>query len=166
MTALEKALVEAEQAIGPDRIVRLDSFLVSRLPEQPYLPGKTPRPSTGAVFDISARAGDAVTAANWRESEAWAAGFVLLRREFFWEAHEVWEPVWLALVPDSADRAFVQAAIQYANARLKAVMGRDKAARRIDAIATAHFKTALARGFRPGRLIRGSAGWRAACFKQ
>ncbi|MFP1633610.1 DUF309 domain-containing protein [Zhengella sp. ZM62] len=150
MTALEKALAEAEQAIGPDRIVRLDSFLASRLPEQPYRPGTTQRPESGAVFDISARAGDAVTAANWRESEAWAAGFVLLRRGFFWEAHEVWEPVWHALAPDSADRAFVQAAIQFANARLKAIMGRQKAARRIDAIATALFERAVARGFRPG----------------
>lgn len=150
MTALEAALAQAEQSIGPDRIVRLDAFLASRLPEQPYLPGKIPRPETGVVFDVSARAGDDVTADNWRDSEAWAAGFVLLRRGFFWEAHEVWEPVWHALAPDSPERFFVQAAIQFANARLKAIMGRDTAARRIDAIAAALLETALDGGFRPG----------------
>lgn len=149
MTALEDALARAEEAIEPGMHARLVSCLAARLPERPYWPGMTPRPESGVVFEISDAAADAVTERNWRSSEAWAAGFVLLRRGYYWEAHEVWEPVWHALAPNGAERVFVQAAIQHANAELKAAMGRSRAAARLRVLAMAHLKDACARGFRP-----------------
>ena len=68
-------------------------------------------------------------------SDAWGAGWALFERGYFWEAHEVWEPIWLALPPNRGARHAVQAAIQLANAALKLRMGRVAAARRLCALA-------------------------------
>ncbi|MCE8532650.1 DUF309 domain-containing protein [Ruegeria pomeroyi] len=54
---------------------------------------------------------------------------------YFWEAHEVWEPVWMVLPQNSGARYRVQAAIQLTNAALKLRMGRRDAARRLCALA-------------------------------
>ena len=148
MTALEDALAIAEQALEPGMRARLEIHLAERLPQHPYRPGLTPRPESGVIFDISDRAGRTLTSPDWRSSEAWTAGFLLLRRGYFWEAHEVWEPVWHALAPNGAERLFVQAAIQHANARLKEAMGRDRAAARLHTLAGAQSEDARRRGFR------------------
>jgi predicted metal-dependent hydrolase len=63
--------------------------------------------------------------------DAWTSGWAFLDAGFFWEAHEVWEAVWLALPPNSAERRFAQAVIQLANALLKEKMDRPKAVRRL-----------------------------------
>lgn len=49
----------------------------------------------------------------------------------WWEAHEAWEGVWMALAAGSARRAAVQALIQVANAHLKLQLGRRKAVERL-----------------------------------
>jgi len=56
---------------------------------------------------------------------------------FYWEAHEVLEPIWLILPDASPDRYFIQSMIQTANALLKQRMGRGAAARRIVGLARA-----------------------------
>ena len=137
MTALEDALAIAEQALEPGMRARLEIHLAERLPQHPYRPGLTPRPESGVIFDISDRAGRTLTSPDWRSSEAWTAGFLLLRRGYFWEAHEVLEPVWLALPPNAPERKQVQAVIQTANAALKLEMGLPRAALRLCAIAGA-----------------------------
>ncbi|WP_108785417.1 DUF309 domain-containing protein [Falsiruegeria mediterranea] len=63
--------------------------------------------------------------------DAWTAGWTFLEAECFWEAHEVWEAVWLVLPPNSTERRFVQAVIQLANASLKEKMDRPQAVRRL-----------------------------------
>lgn len=72
-----------------------------------------------------------VTCKNVFETEAWALGGVLFDRGYFWEAHEVWEPLWLALPGNCLQRLVVQAAIQLANAALKREMGRPNAVQRL-----------------------------------
>ncbi len=62
---------------------------------------------------------------------AWLYGLTLLRKGFYWEAHEVLEPVWMAAPPNSAEKAMAQAVIQLANAALKLDMGKPKAAARL-----------------------------------
>ena len=65
------------------------------------------------------------------QSKAFLVGLHYLETGYFWEAHEVLEPVWMAL-PESGDhRSLVQALIQFANAQLKLEMGRPKAAQRL-----------------------------------
>ena len=55
----------------------------------------------------------------------------MLRAGFYWEAHEVWESVWLGCAPNSRGKALIKALIQFSNARLKARMGRPQAAARL-----------------------------------
>ena len=53
------------------------------------------------------------------DEQAFRYGVDLYNRGFFWEAHEVWEAVWLAAPPNSGRRQGVRALIQMANAVLK-----------------------------------------------
>lgn len=107
-----------------------------RPPGHPYLPGRTPRPDGDDEIHRIARAAPEPTEAGaWRTNPAWRAGLILYAHGYFWEAHEVWEPVWTSARPNSRERALVQGVIQLANAALKQRMGRPEAARRLAAIA-------------------------------
>jgi len=105
------------------------------LPDEPYVPRLTPRPETGPVFAISGAAPETTDPERWFEHEAWLSGFRLYRHGYFWETHEVWEPVWIGARPNSAERAMVQGLIQVANACLKLRMDRRRAAMRLVVIA-------------------------------
>ena len=86
-----------------------------------------------AAFHDSVREG--MDARELSATLAWRAGWQFVRAGYFWEAHEVLEPVWMALPPNSAERRFVQGVIQAANAALKLEMGRPRAALRLCGIA-------------------------------
>lgn len=75
--------------------------------------------------------------AELEETLAWRAGWVFVQRGYFWEAHEVLEPVWMTL-EDGPERQFVQGVIQAANAALKLKMDRPNAVRRLCDIADGH----------------------------
>ena len=86
-----------------------------------------------------------MVAADLSGNAAYETGWRYLDAGFHWEAHEVWEPVWMACAPNSAERQFVAGLIQIANSRLKAAMGRGQAARRASALARVHLNEAAAR---------------------
>ena len=69
--------------------------------------------------------------AEWVDNEAYLYGFALLRAGYYWEAHEVWEPVWLASPPNGRARTLLRALIQTANAHLKIKMNRPRAVVRL-----------------------------------
>lgn len=104
------------------------------LPPFAHVPGQGPRHAEGAFDALTAGVRAGMTVAELAETRAWAAGWRFLRAGYFWEAHEVLEPVWMALPEGSAERAFVQAAIQTANAALKRRMGRPRAVSRLCAM--------------------------------
>lgn len=95
----------------------------------PYIPGQTERPPEGAFDHLKG------VAEPLAECPAWRAGKRFFREGFFWEAHEVWEAVWMAAPENSAEKVMVQGAIQLANARLKRRMGRDAAAAKLEGMA-------------------------------
>lgn len=106
------------------------------LPAEPYLPGITPRPpEDDDVHRLAATAPEVTDPERWRENAAYLAGFRLYNAGFGWEAHELWEPVWMHARAHSAEQYLVQGLIQLANGRMKLTMGREKAARRLRAIA-------------------------------
>ncbi|WP_370205610.1 DUF309 domain-containing protein [Pararhodobacter marinus] len=114
-------------------------------PGAPHLPGRNARPDE-AVF-APLRAGlDSDDPVRLAQSPAFDAGFEAFAARYYWEAHEFWEPVWMALPPASAERHLVRGLIQLANAALKARMGRARAAARILPLADA----ALAEAFGAG----------------
>ncbi|WP_168223064.1 DUF309 domain-containing protein [Oceanicola sp. D3] len=102
---------------------------MSATPEYAYVPGQTARHPEGAFDGLRATAEPKPLA-----SEALTTGLDWIDAGYFWEAHEVLEPVWLAL-PDGAARTGIQALIQLANAGLKARMERPAAALRLCDIA-------------------------------
>ncbi len=80
-----------------------------------------------------------VSEETWHDAPAYAYGLRLYARGFFWEAHEVWEAVWLATAPNSQERYLLAGLIQLANACLKLEMAQPKAALRLLQASQAHF---------------------------
>lgn len=101
------------------------------LPDHKHIPGQNARHPEDAFDWIRDQA--AADAGN----AAWLYGLRLLHHGFYWEAHEVLEPVWMAAAPNSAERAMAQAVIQLANAALKLDMEKPKAAARLAAMVQA-----------------------------
>lgn len=104
-------------------------------PTHAYVPGQTARHAEGFLDAIRATVRGGMTPDDLAESAAFRHGLFYLETGFFWEAHEALEPVWMALPDESAERRFVQALIQTANALLKDRMNRPRAVRRICMIA-------------------------------
>jgi uncharacterized protein len=107
------------------------------MPTLPPLPPTRHVPASGSAPDhaffaaIKAQCPPRVSDANWREVPPYLYGFDLYAAGYFWEAHEVWEPVWMACAPNSRERQLMAGLIQLANACLKLEMGRLRAARRL-----------------------------------
>jgi len=99
-------------------------------PPHAYVPGQTPRHPEG-LFDPHKTDIASVPYTRLHETQAWALGLAFLSEGFAWEAHEMFEAIWLVCPPNSAEKLFVQALIQQANAALKLRMGRKKAAERL-----------------------------------
>lgn len=114
------------------------------LPDHAYIPGQTTRHASDAfdIFHDSVRSGMSVEGLT--DTLAWKAGLLFVQKGYFWEAHEVLEPVWMALPGDDPDRQLVQALIQYANVGLKRRMNRPEAAARLALLASAHFRAGRA----------------------
>ena len=104
-------------------------------PDERHVPGKTPRPEISPAFD-AAKAAPAYTVDRmWQENLTYQYGVDLYNAAFFWEAHEVWEPVWMRSGGNSRERLLVQGLIQLSNGCLKIVMERQDAAARLLTIA-------------------------------
>ena len=100
-------------------------------PDARHVPGVTPRPETSPAFDAAREAPAYTVDRTWRENQTYLYGVDLYNAGFFWEAHEVWEPVWMRAGGNSRERLAVQGLIQLSNACLKLVMQRPEAARRL-----------------------------------
>ena len=104
------------------------------LPTHAYVPGVSERHPEGYFDHIRSSVHVGMTPESFAKSNAFQFGLYYLQTGYFWEAHEVLEPVWLALPERSDERFLVQALIQFANAKLKLEMQRPKAAKRLCAI--------------------------------
>ena len=100
-------------------------------PSHAYAPGKTQRHKDGTFSSICAAIHPGLSADQIANSSAFHHGLLFLDAGFYWESHEVLEPVWLALPDGSAERRLVTCLIQIANAKLKLKMEKPKAAARI-----------------------------------
>lgn len=105
------------------------------LPDHRYIPGQTPRHPDDAFDPIRNCALTETQTETAPQNPAWLYGLKLFDAGFWWEAHEVWEVVWMNARPNSAERAMTQAVIQLANAALKREMGAENACRRLRQIA-------------------------------
>lgn len=101
------------------------------LPPVPHLPGRTPRPPDAIFEPLKATLDQGLSPRAMAESPAFVGGLAAFSHRYYWEAHELWEAVWIRLPPASAERCLMRGLIQLANAGLKGRMGRAAAASRI-----------------------------------
>ena len=116
------------------------------LPTCRHVPGVYERPAE-SFFEAVKQATPVEThCAAGRDNPAWLYGLRLLNAGFYWEAHEVLEPVWLNAAPNSRERYLVQAVIHLANGMLKDAMGRPNARQRLAELSHEAFAAAFPSG--------------------
>jgi hypothetical protein len=128
-----------------------------KLPSHRHVPGTGTVPNRAALEPVKALTPRQVAGDNWSQVPAYAYGLFLYRHAFFWEAHEVWEAVWLATAPNSEERRLLAGLIQLANACLKLETTQRNAAQRLlqaarDHLDECHSPECL--GLAPGALAR------------
>lgn len=104
-------------------------------PAHSYVPGVNKRHPEDAFDSLKAGISAAMSIDELAECSAFQHGLLYLNGGYYWEAHEMFEPVWMSLPEDSDEKRFVQALIQVANACLKHRMQRPKASLRLCTIA-------------------------------
>lgn len=97
-----------------------------------HLPGQTPRHDP-QYFEQFCE--DVINADEPWESLRFYYAMRAMKEGYFWEAHELLEPIWLAARANSWQKLFLQALIQRANAALKSKQGQARASERLDKIA-------------------------------
>ena len=108
------------------------------LPPHVYVPGRTARHPVDRFAALRDSVQPGMTSRALAATPAFRAGLLYLDRGYFWECHEVLEAVWMQTPEASAERDMVQALIQLANARLKLLMDRPRAALRLCGMVRAH----------------------------
>ena len=101
------------------------------LPSHAHVPGSGSAPDLVPLAQAKQLTPAITQAAEWQENVPYLYGHDLLQAGYYWEAHEVWEAVWLATPANGPERLLLQALIQKANARLKSAMQRENAAIRL-----------------------------------
>lgn len=100
-------------------------------PDYAYVPGRTPRHPDGFLDHLRVSVQPGASVQELQKSPAWIAGLCFIEHGYYWEAHEVLEPVWMVLPHGSPEREMAQVLIQYANALLKREMQRPRAVLRL-----------------------------------
>ncbi|MCX7558590.1 DUF309 domain-containing protein [Sulfitobacter sp. F26204] len=108
------------------------------MPPHAYVPGQNMRHPEGLFDGVKQSVHAELTPESLHETEAFRAGLIYFDAGFYWECHEVLEAVWMQAPDGSPEREMVQALIQLANAKLKILMQRPNAARRLCDKVSAH----------------------------
>lgn len=101
------------------------------LPPHVYVPGFSPRHPASLFEEIKRSVTPHVAPCDLHDTLAFRAGRFYFEQGYFWECHEVLEPVWQHSSDPSPERDMVLALIQLANARLKVLMRQPRAAWRL-----------------------------------
>ena len=111
--------------------VRHEQILNIRLPGWRHQPG-----ITEAADQMPLDQAKALVPEQFKENvplshPAFEYGLLLHDNGYFWEAHEVWEAIWIAAPKNGRDRITLKALIQIANAGLKAFQNKTVARNRL-----------------------------------
>ena len=126
----ERRLATASLALDPLPL-RFAPAGDDRLPRSAHVPGTGTAPDREPLEAAKTWVRRPVRAEAWESDAAYRYGAALYVNGYFWEAHEVWEAVWMACPPNGAERRFLRGLIQLANAALKLRMERPRAAVRL-----------------------------------
>jgi uncharacterized protein len=113
------------------------------LPAYAHLPGVNGRHEEGFLDHVINLAPELTLSDGSGANIPWLFGLRLFDVGFFWEAHEVWEAVWLRAAPNSRERFLLQGMIHLTNAFLKQKCGQVKAAQRLKTLAEECFVRAF-----------------------
>lgn len=119
-----------------------------RLPDYAHVPGHNERHAEGFLDTVIELAADPTSDKSAPANLAWMFGLRLMKEQYFWEAHEVLERVWMNAPPNSRERHLVQGVIHIANAALKLKMERPGAAKRLSVLA----QECIGQAFSGGRI--------------
>lgn len=103
------------------------------LPAYTYVPGRAPHPLTdprGHSYGRTPSPCGPLDPARWRECRDYLRGLDLFNAGYYWEAHEAWEGVWLAVGRVGPVADFLKGLIKLAAAGVKAYEGRPVGVRR------------------------------------
>lgn len=106
------------------------------LPAYRYVPGRHPHPTRDPAGHSYGEGRPEVAAfgeEDWAASEEYLQGVDLFNHGYWWEAHEAWEPLWLAAGRTTSLGLFLQGLIQLAAGHLKRHQGHAGAAARLGA---------------------------------
>lgn len=108
------------------------------MPPHAHVPGVTPRHPEDFFDALKATVREDTPLAALHDTQAFITGRAYFDAGYYWECHELLEAVWLRTPEGSPERDMVQAVIQLANARLKLLMQRPRAAWRLCDMVLAH----------------------------
>ena len=118
--------------LDPDKGRRPPTFQPPRLvpgrpfPPYAYIPGRTSHPTRdpdGHSYGREAEIPEAPDPAEWRACGDYLYGIDLFNHRFYWEAHEVWEGLWVACGRRGPTATYLQALINLAATGFKARWG-------------------------------------------
>lgn len=95
-------------------------------PSYSYVPGRSPHPISdpeGHSFDHRCPPPPPIDPEHWSASEEYLYGIDLFNHGFYWEAHEVWEGLWLAAGRAGVVADFMKGLIQLTAAGVKVRQG-------------------------------------------
>ncbi|HEY7155371.1 MAG TPA: DUF309 domain-containing protein [Gemmataceae bacterium] len=96
-------------------------------PSYTFVPGRAPHPRSDPVghsFGVEDKVVSPLDPERWRESRTYLYGLDLLNAQFFWEAHEQFEGLWLACGRRGVVADFLKGLIKLAAAGVKHLEGR------------------------------------------
>ena len=105
------------------------------LPRFAHLPGVSLGHDERALDRVKRLLLEKTESASAPQNIPWLYGLRLFNEGFFWEAHEIWEEAWLLARPKSREEHLLRSVIHLTNGALKGSMGRDKAKKRLAALA-------------------------------
>lgn len=113
----------------------------------PFRPGQNERPdeNSPALLEFLELHNKPVNSENWQENRVYLTGWALFEAEYYWEAHHLWEAVWLGALEKSPEKYMMEGLIQLANTLLKIRMGRKTAALKLISLSESKIREAFLR---------------------
>ena len=102
----------------------------SYFPGEAHRPGQNERPDENSPALLNLLEGQIkpVKSENWQENKVYLTGWTLFDAQYYWEAHHLWEAVWLGTLEKNPEKYLMEGLIQLTNTLLKIRLGRKKAA--------------------------------------
>ena len=109
------------------------------LPSYAHLPGRNDRHPEGFADSIIKTIPDLVRSEDCEQLPALDHALLLIEKEYYWEAHEVLEAIWIRTPRNSREFHLLKGIIHVANGGLKARMDRPAAVSRLKELADESF---------------------------